>query len=58
MRVFQDRRFKDIEDGCQFELAKKVCCEMLVTFNVGDYPIGADDEVKVISPKDFFDINS
>ena len=53
-----DRRFKDIEDGCQFELAKKVCCEMLVTFNVEDFPVGADDEVKVISPTDFLNMRS
>ena len=45
-------QFKDIEDGCQYELAKKAACELLLTFNTSDYPTNTELRVKVLSPSE------
>ena len=57
-RVFQrmltkNMQFKDIEDSCQLEQAKKASCELLLTFNVSDYPSDADSGVTVLSPEEY-----
>jgi len=46
-------QFKDIEDGCQYELAKKAACELLLTFNTSDYPTNTELRVKVLSPSEY-----
>lgn len=46
-------QFKDIEDGCQYELAKKAACELLLTFNTSDYPTNTELGVKVLSPSEY-----
>lgn len=46
-------QFKDIEDGCQYELAKKTACELLLTFNTSDYPTNSELGVMVLSPSEY-----
>lgn len=46
-------QFKDIEDGCQYELAKKAACELLLTFNTSDYPKNTELGVMVLSPSEY-----
>jgi predicted nucleic acid-binding protein len=46
-------QFKDIEDGCQYELAKKAACELLLTFNTSDYPTNTELGVMVLSPSEY-----
>lgn len=46
-------RFKDIEDSCQYQLAKKHGCDIFVTFNTADFPETAIQEVEVVSPTGF-----
>ena len=46
-------QFKDIEDGCQYELAKKAACELLLTFNTSDYPTNTELGVMVLSPLEY-----
>ena len=48
-----DLRFKDIEDSCQYQLAKKYGCDILVTFNTADFPETATQEVEIVSPLGF-----
>ena len=44
-----DTAFIDIEDSCQYQLAKKYGCERLLTFNTSDYPTTVCTDVKVIA---------
>ena len=46
-------RFKDIEDSCQYQLAKKCCCDLFITFNTSDFPEEATSEIRVVSPIEF-----
>ena len=55
LRGVRNMQFKDIEDGCQLELAKKMSCELLLTFNVADYPSVADSSVTVLSPEEYLE---
>lgn len=47
--------FLDIEDGCQFELAGKVACDYLLTFNTKDYPVASNCLPRVLTPQAFLD---
>ena len=38
LRGIKNEAFKDVEDGCQYELAMKAGCTLLLTFNSHDYP--------------------
>lgn len=42
--------FNDFEDAMQYESAKKVGCEIIVTRNINDF---APSEIPVMSPKEF-----
>ena len=53
LRGVMNAQFKDIEDGCQYELAQKVGCNVLVTFNTSDYSLGEDVPVRVVTPLTF-----
>ena len=53
LRGVKNMQFKDIEDSCQLEQAKKASCELLLTFNVSDYPSDADSGVTVLSPEEY-----
>lgn len=55
LRGVKNMQFKDIEDGCQLELAKKASCELLLTFNVSDYPSDADSNITVLSPEEYLE---
>lgn len=48
-------RFDDIEDSCQYELAKKSSCELLITFNTSDYPTDNSLSVTVLSPEEYLE---
>ena len=50
LRGLNNVRFKDVEDGCQYELAIKSGCNLLLTFNSSDYPNDEDAVVKVLTP--------
>ena len=50
LRGVMNAQFKDVEDGCQYELARKAGCDVLVTFNTSDYPLGVNASVRVITP--------
>ena len=53
LRGVRNMLFKDIEDGCQYELAINADCEYLITFNVSDYPESPDATIKVLTPAEF-----
>lgn len=51
----KNMQFKDIEDSCQLEQAKKASCELLLTFNVSDYPSNIESRVTVLSPEEYLE---
>lgn len=53
-----DFQFSDLEDSCQYQVAHRVGCEMLITFNIADYPAEDDAPVKVLTPQQFIDLNT
>ena len=53
LRGVEDIQFKDIEDSCQYQLAKKYKCDILVSFNTSDFPEDATTELNVVSPIGF-----
>lgn len=53
LRGVRNMQFKDIEDSCQLEQTKKSSCELLLTFNVSDFPSDVDYGVTVLSPEEF-----
>lgn len=55
LRGLNNLEFKDIEDGCQYELAEKIPCELLLTFNTADYPLDKESSVKALSPEEYLD---
>ncbi len=55
LRGVRNMQFKDIEDSCQLEQAKKASCELLLTFNISDYPSDADSGVTVLPPEEYLD---
>lgn len=55
LRGVRNMQFKDIEDSCQFEQAKKASCELLLTFNVSDYPTDTESGVTVLSPEEYLE---
>ena len=58
LRSIEDVTFDDLEDSCQYQLAKREGCEMLITLNIADYPMGSDAPIPVITPQQFLDLNS
>lgn len=56
LRGINNVRFRDFEDSCQYELAGKAGCEILITFNVSDFPISVDASVQVLSPQQYLDL--
>jgi len=50
-----DERYKDIEDSCQYQVAQKVGCEALISFNISDYKESADGQVKIYTPQQFIE---
>ena len=46
--------FSDLEDACQYELALRSDCDLLLTLDVKHYP-QANDSLPVITPKQFIE---
>lgn len=55
LRGVKNMQFKGIEDSCQLEQAKKASCELLLTFNVSNYPSDAGSGMTVLSPEDYLE---
>lgn len=58
LRSVRDVSFDDLEDSCQYQVAQKAGCGVLITFNITDYPTGDDAPVKVLTPQQFIDLNT
>ena len=56
LRSVNNIQFKDVEDSCQYELAKKVGCEILLTFNISDFPTEVDAPVQVLTPQQYLEL--
>ena len=54
LRGIKNDSFKDVEDGCQYELAMKAGCTLLLTFNSHDFPSDDIGSVKVLTPVSFW----
>lgn len=48
-----DRTFCDLEDSCQYQLAQKEGCKLLLTFNLSDYPVEQATTLSVMTPQMF-----
>ena len=46
-----DKRYKDIEDSCQYQVARKVCCEFLFSFNISDCKDTTVGHLKIYTPE-------
>lgn len=55
LRGIKNEAFKDVEDGCQYELAMKAGCTLLLTFNSHDYPSDDIGSVKVMTPTEYLE---
>jgi hypothetical protein len=55
LRGINDLHYRDIEDSCQFQAAKKAGCKVLITFNEGDYPVADDVIPRVMTPQEFLE---
>jgi len=50
-----DKEYKDIEDSCQYQVARKVGCAALVSFNISDYNDLTVGQVKIYTPEQFIE---
>ena len=55
LRGVADKGYKDIEDSCQHQVAQKVGCEALVSFNISDFSSATDGPVRIFTPQQFID---
>lgn len=55
IRGISDTEYKDLEDSCQYQVAQKVDCESLVSFNISDYKESANGQVRIYTPQQFID---
>ena len=55
IRGISDSEYKDLEDSCQYQVAQKVDCEALVSFNISDYKESANGQVRIYRPQQFID---
>lgn len=56
LRGINDLQYNDIEDSCQFQAAQKAGCEVLITFNDGDYPKNETVVPRVMTPHEFINL--
>ena len=49
----QDKQFKDLEDSCQLQAAKKSSCPCLITTNKKDFHDSDSTAIKILTPKEF-----
>ena len=45
--------FKDMEDSCQYQAAKKAGCSVLITFNTSDFLTESDASLQVLTPQQY-----
>ena len=50
LRGINNPQFRDIEDSCQYELARLHGCEALITINISDYKDANQTRMKVLTP--------
>ena len=55
LRGIKNEAFKDVEDGCQYELAIKAGCTLLLTFNSHDFPSDGKGNIKVMTPAEYLE---
>ena len=55
LQCVSDKRYKDLEDSCQYQVAQKVGCEALVSFNISDYKESTGGQVKIYTPQQFIE---
>lgn len=55
LRGVSDKEYKDIEDSCQHQVAQKVDCEALISFNISDFSETADGHLRIFTPQQFID---
>jgi len=55
LKGIKNEAFKDVEDGCQYELAMRAGCTLLLTFNSHDYPSDDAGSVKVMTPAEYLE---
>jgi len=55
LRGVSDKEYKDIEDSCQHQVAQKVDCEALISFNISDYSETTDGHLRIFTPQRFID---
>ena len=53
LQAVTDNDFTDLEDSCQYQLAEKSGCDILITFNIDDYKGKVSTIVNVVSPSTF-----
>ena len=55
LRGISNIEYKDIEDSCQYQAARRAGCEVLITFNVIDYHVAEGAVPCVMTPQEFLD---
>ena len=55
IRGISDTEYKDLEDSCQHQVAQKVGCEALVSFNISDYSESTEGHMRIYTPQQFID---
>ena len=48
-------QYTDLEDSCQYQLAIKSGCELLITFDIGHFPQTGDEVLRVVTPQAFLE---
>ena len=52
-QAIDDNAFSDIEDSFQYRCAIENKCKVIVTINIGDFSQAEQDNIKVLTPKQF-----
>ena len=55
LKGVQEAKFNDLEDSCQYQLAQKTGCDILITFNPLDYSNVGEKAVDVLTPQQFIE---
>jgi len=55
LRGVGDPQYTDLEDSCQYQLAMKSGCELLITFDIGHFPQTGDEALPVVTPQAFLE---
>ena len=53
IRGISDADYTDLEDSCQYQLAQRAGCQVLITFNVSDYHNAQNSPVKILTPEEY-----